>query len=107
VHALAHITGGGLLENIPRVLADNQTAELIRSSWPESQLFKWIQEQGQVPFDEMNRVFNCGIGMIVILDQANAQAALEALESMGEKAYQLGRIRDRAEGEPQTIVLNQ
>lgn len=106
VHALAHITGGGLLENIPRVLADNQTAELTRSSWPESDLFKWIQEQGQVPFDEMNRVFNCGIGMIVIVDTANAKAALDSLNAMGEKAYQLGVIRDRAEGEAQTIVLN-
>lgn len=106
VHALAHITGGGLLENIPRVLADNQTAELTRSAWPESELFKWIQEKGQVPFDEMNRVFNCGIGMIVIVDEANAKAALDSLNAMGEKAYSLGKIRDRAEGEAQTIVLN-
>ncbi|MDX1669750.1 MAG: phosphoribosylformylglycinamidine cyclo-ligase [Limnobacter sp.] len=106
VHALAHITGGGLLENIPRVLGENQTAELKRSAWPESELFKWIQSQGQVPFDEMNRVFNCGIGMIVIVDQADEQATLQAFNAEGEKAYSLGVIRDRGENEPQTIVLN-
>lgn len=105
VHALAHITGGGLLENIPRVLADNQTAELKRSSWPVSDLFKWIQSQGQVPFEEMNRVFNCGIGMIVIVDKADEQATLDALNAEGEKAYSLGVIRDRADNEAQTIVL--
>lgn len=104
VHALAHITGGGLLENIPRVLPENLTADLTRSAWPESDLFKWIQEQGQVPFQEMNRVFNCGIGMIILVAAEHADAALTQLGELGEKAYKIGVVRERAEGEAQTIV---
>lgn len=104
VHALAHITGGGLLENIPRVLPEGSTAELTRSAWPESELFKWIRENGQVPFDEMNRVFNCGIGMVIIVDQQDAEEAMKLLARQGEHVYEIGVIRARNESEAQTIV---
>lgn len=104
VHALAHITGGGLVENIPRVLPNHLTVELNRAAWPETELFQWLQTQGQVPFDEMNRVFNCGIGMVVVVPAAQAQAALDALKAVGETAYAIGFVRERAEGEAQTIV---
>ncbi|HEY1058156.1 MAG TPA: phosphoribosylformylglycinamidine cyclo-ligase [Limnobacter sp.] len=104
VHALAHITGGGLVENIPRVLPESLTAELNRSSWPETDLFKWLQQNGQVPFDEMNRVFNCGIGMVIVVPAAQADAALALLAAAGEKPYRIGAIRGRAAGEAQTIV---
>ena len=104
VHALAHITGGGLVENIPRVLPEGLTAELQRSAWPESDLFKWLQTNGQVPFDEMNRVFNCGIGMVLVVPAAQADAAVDLLRAEGEQPYRIGQIRQRAEGEAQTIV---
>ena len=104
VHALAHITGGGLVENIPRVMPEGLTAELQRTSWPESELFKWLQDNGQVPFDEMNRVFNCGIGMVVVLPASKAGAALDLLNSLGEKAYQIGVVRESAVGEAPTVV---
>ncbi|MCQ8896797.1 phosphoribosylformylglycinamidine cyclo-ligase [Limnobacter humi] len=104
VHALAHITGGGLVENIPRVLPESLTAELNRASWPETDLFKWLQQNGQVPFDEMNRVFNCGIGMVIVVPAAQTDAALELLAAAGEKAYRIGAIRAREAGEAQTIV---
>lgn len=104
VHALAHITGGGLVENIPRVLPEGLTAELQRSAWPESYLFKWLQTNGQVPFDEMNRVFNCGIGMVLVVPAAQADAAVDLLRAEGEQPYRIGQIRQRAEGEAQTIV---
>ena len=104
VHALAHITGGGLVENIPRVLPDNLVAELDRGTWPETELFKWLQQNGQVPFDEMNRVFNCGIGMVVVLPAEQAKAAMDLLSAAGEKVYQVGVVRPRVEGEAHTIV---
>jgi phosphoribosylformylglycinamidine cyclo-ligase len=104
VHALAHITGGGLVENIPRVLPDNLVAELDRGTWPETDLFKWLQQNGQVPFDEMNRVFNCGIGMVVVLPAEQAKAAMDLLSAAGEKVYQVGVVRPRVEGEAHTIV---
>lgn len=104
VHALAHITGGGLVENIPRVLPSHFTVELDRAAWPETELFRWLQEQGQVPFDEMNRVFNCGIGMVVVVPAVVAEEALSVLKAAGESAYRIGFVRDRADGEAQTIV---
>jgi phosphoribosylformylglycinamidine cyclo-ligase len=104
IHALAHITGGGLVENIPRVLPEHLVAELDRASWPETDLFKWLQVNGQVPFDEMNRVFNCGIGMVVVLPADQADAAMKLLQSAGETPYQIGVVRQRVEGEAHTIV---
>lgn len=104
VSALAHITGGGLVENIPRVLPVGMTAELNRSAWPESDLFKWLQSNGQVPFDEMNRVFNCGIGMVIVVDAQQADQAMAVLAAQGEQAYRIGEVRPSREGEAQTVV---
>lgn len=105
VHALAHITGGGLVENIPRVLPQGLTAELNRKAWPETALYAWLQDQGQVPFDEMNRVFNCGIGMVVVVAQADAQKTLQVLAEQGEKAYKIGAVRVSQADEAPTVVL--
>ncbi|HEX4842271.1 MAG TPA: phosphoribosylformylglycinamidine cyclo-ligase [Limnobacter sp.] len=104
VHALAHITGGGLVENIPRVLPEQLTAELDRAAWPETDLFKWLQANGQVPFDEMNRVFNCGIGMVVVLPTEQVDAAMALLKAEGETPYLIGKVRQRQQGEAHTIV---
>lgn len=105
VKGLVHITGGGLVENIPRVLQDNLTAVLDASSWTMPPLFKWLQQHGGVADAEMHRVFNCGIGMTVIVSKENADAAFAQLEAAGETVYRIGEIRAREEGQAQTVVL--
>jgi phosphoribosylformylglycinamidine cyclo-ligase len=104
VKGLAHITGGGLLENVPRILPDGVTAELDRNAWPRPALFSWLQEQGQVADQEMFRVFNCGIGMIAVVAASQAERAAELLRGAGETVYRIGRIRSRRAGEAQTLI---
>lgn len=104
VKGLVHITGGGLVENIPRVLQDGLTAVLDATSWTMPPLFQWLQQHGGVADAEMHRVFNCGIGMTVIVAKENADAAMAQLQAAGETVYRIGEIRARAEGEAQTIV---
>ncbi len=105
VKGMVHITGGGLVENIPRVLAENLTAELRADSWELPPLFKWLQQHGGVADAEMHRVFNCGIGMTVIVAKENADAAMANLKAAGETVMRIGEIRERADGEHQTIVV--
>ena len=104
VKALAHITGGGIVDNLPRVLADGLTAHIDGASWPQPPLFRWLQEQGNVAGAEMLRVFNCGVGMIVIVAEADAAAAADTLRAAGETVWRIGRIAARAPGEAQTVV---
>ncbi|VVE88560.1 phosphoribosylformylglycinamidine cyclo-ligase [Pandoraea bronchicola] len=104
VKGMAHITGGGIVENIPRVLQDNLTANISKNAWTLPPLFQWLQAHGKVADAEMHRVFNCGIGMAVIVSAADADAAVKHLEASGETVYRLGTIRERKEGEAQTIV---
>ncbi|QNA90592.1 phosphoribosylformylglycinamidine cyclo-ligase [Massilia sp. Dwa41.01b] len=105
VKGLVHITGGGLVENIPRVLQENLTAVLDSTSWTMPPLFGWLQQHGGVADAEMHRVFNCGIGMTVIVSQENADAAMAQLQAAGETVYRIGEIRAREEGQAQTVVL--
>ncbi|VVD83371.1 phosphoribosylformylglycinamidine cyclo-ligase [Pandoraea soli] len=104
VKGMAHITGGGIVENIPRVLQDHLTADIKQDAWTLPPLFQWLQAHGKVADAEMHRVFNCGIGMAVIVSAADADAAVKHLEASGETVYRLGTIRERKEGEAQTIV---
>ncbi|VVE66364.1 phosphoribosylaminoimidazole synthetase [Pandoraea captiosa] len=104
VKGMAHITGGGIVENIPRVLQEHLTADIKQDAWTLPPLFQWLQEHGKVADAEMHRVFNCGIGMAVIVSAADADAAVKHLEASGETVYRLGTIRERKEGEAQTIV---
>jgi phosphoribosylformylglycinamidine cyclo-ligase len=99
VKALAHITGGGLLENIPRVLPGGLAAELDASSWVLPPVFRWLKAQGGIAPAEMARTYNCGIGMIAVASPANAEAALRTLEAHGETVQRIGRIVRRADGE--------
>ncbi len=105
VKGMAHITGGGLVENVPRVLPEGVTAELKKSAWPRPPLFDWLQKEGGVPDAEMHRVFNCGIGMVVVVAERDAAAAISLLSAAGEAAYRIGSIRARAVGEAQTVVV--
>ena len=104
VKGMAHITGGGLVENIPRVLHDHLTAVLRKDSWRMPSLFGWLQKYGNVAEEEMHRVFNCGIGMVVIVSRENADKAIARLNASGETAYLIGEIRQREDGEPQTVI---
>jgi phosphoribosylformylglycinamidine cyclo-ligase len=104
VKGLAHITGGGLLENVPRILPDGVTAELDRTAWPRPALFAWLQQQGNVADQEMFRVFNCGIGMVAVVASEQADHATQILRDAGETVYRIGRIRARRAGEAQTLI---
>ncbi len=92
VHAMAHITGGGLTENIPRVLSQGCTAVIQRDSWKIPEVFNWLQKTGNITDQEMLKTFNCGVGMIVIVDSAAENAVLETLKSLGEYAMKIGQI---------------
>ena len=104
VKGLAHITGGGLLENIPRILAEDLTAVIAKRAWDMPPLFTWLQEAGNVEEREMHRTFNCGIGMAVVVAAADAERATQILHAAGETVYTLGHIEKRAAGQAQTIV---
>ncbi|HEX8355097.1 MAG TPA: phosphoribosylformylglycinamidine cyclo-ligase [Pyrinomonadaceae bacterium] len=92
IKALAHITGGGLVENIPRVLPEGTAAEVDRGSWPVPPVFKLMQEIGNVAESEMHRTFNTGVGMVVICSPSDAAAVEKHLDGLGEKAYPIGRV---------------
>ena len=103
VKGLAHITGGGLLENVPRILGDGLTAQLDRNAWPRPPLFDWLQSQGGVADQEMLRVFNCGIGMVLVIAKQDVAHASALLEAAGERVYEIGVIRARQGDEAQTL----
>jgi phosphoribosylformylglycinamidine cyclo-ligase len=104
VKGIAHITGGGLVENIPRVLPDGVRAALDRSAWPLPPLFRWLQVQGNVADGEMHRVFNCGIGMVLVVAERDAGRAIDHLRAAGETVHRIGVIEARPYGSPATVV---
>ncbi|MDR2155810.1 MAG: phosphoribosylformylglycinamidine cyclo-ligase [Burkholderiaceae bacterium] len=99
IRALAHITGGGLLENIPRVLPPALAARLAKGSWPQSELYAWLQRTAGIGDAEMNRTFNCGIGMVAVIAADAAQACAHDLRAAGEQVHEIGRIATRDDGE--------
>ncbi|GAA5234287.1 phosphoribosylformylglycinamidine cyclo-ligase [Verticiella sediminum] len=105
VHGLAHITGGGLLENVPRILRAGLAARLERSAWQRPALFDWLQREGKVAEDEMHRVFNCGIGMVVVVPAAQAEAVAARLAASGETVSRIGEIVAQQDGQAQTVVV--
>lgn len=92
VHAMSHITGGGLLENLPRVMTENTRAQIAADSWELPEVFKWLQQQGNIDSQEMYRTFNCGIGMVVVVNAEDADTTIEILNKAGEEAFKLGEI---------------
>lgn len=104
VKAMAHITGGGLLENIPRVLPANASATIDLSSWERPAVFNWLQEQGNVDETEMHRVLNCGVGMVICVAADQAEAAMQVLQKAGEQPWIIGSV-DTANASGEAVVL--
>lgn len=104
VHAIAHLTGGGFWENIPRVLPKNTKAVIDESSWEWQPVFKWLQEKGNIETYEMYRTFNCGVGMVIALPQSQVETALAILKQSGENAWLIGHIESATDNEPQVII---
>ena len=105
IKGMSHITGGGLVENIPRCLPGNVKAVLQKSAWPRPEIFSWLQREGGVAEAEMHRTFNCGIGFVVIVSAADAQRATEVLQAQGQTVYTVGRIEARNGDEHPTQVV--
>jgi phosphoribosylformylglycinamidine cyclo-ligase len=105
VKAMAHITGGGLLDNIPRVLPDGAQAIIDVASWTRPAVFDWLQEKGNVDEHEMHRVLNCGVGMVICIAQDQVESALANLRGSGESPWIIGQIANAAEG-AERVVLN-
>jgi len=92
VHGLAHITGGGLSENVPRILGDDIHARIDTSTWQQPAVFDWLQAAGNIRTSEMRRTFNCGVGMVIVVAEADADSALRILRDAGESAWRIGDI---------------
>lgn len=103
IQGLAHITGGGLTENIPRILPDTTAVTLNRDSWKLSALYQWLQASGNLDWSELARTFNCGVGMIAIVKPDQAETAIQYLNSQGETAWLLGEVTAR---DPQRPIVN-
>ena len=104
VHALAHITGGGIVENLPRVLPDNAQAVINMSAWQRPEIFKWLQKQGNIKESEMVRTFNCGVGMIVCVPAQDCEKALAILNKHNKGAFELGYIRSADAGAAPVVL---
>lgn len=105
VHALSHITGGGLLENIPRVLPKNTKAVINTASWAMPEVFRWLQKGGNVEQREMYRTLNCGVGMVICVPASELQAAIDLLSQEGETAWLIGHIAEAVQGEEQVELV--
>ena len=104
IHSLSHITGGGLLENLPRVMPQYTRAKIDSKSWDRPAVFNWLQEQGNIEANEMYRTFNCGIGMVVVIAAEDQQKTIELLQQQGETVFTLGTIEASADSDPSVII---
>ena len=105
IKGMAHITGGGLIENVPRVLPEGVQCRIDGSSWTRPAIFEWLEEKGQIDSHEMYRVFNNGIGLVVIVSAEDADRAMEAFKAEGEKVFRIGEISTLPAGEAPCVVL--
>ncbi|MBI2754170.1 MAG: phosphoribosylformylglycinamidine cyclo-ligase [Betaproteobacteria bacterium] len=105
VKGLAHITGGGISGNVPRMLPEGTRAVMRKSAWPRPKLFEWLQQKGNIAEEEMHRVFNCGIGMVIALAPEHASEAARLLGAAGEIVYSIGAVESAPPGEPQALVV--
>ncbi len=105
LHALAHITGGGLLENIPRVMPNHTQAVIDAKAWQMPEIFNWLQQNGNVEATEMYRTFNCGVGMVLCVAAEDVDQTLESLRHSGEAAFLLGSIEKSSEERPSVVII--
>ncbi|MDH3461263.1 MAG: AIR synthase-related protein, partial [Burkholderiaceae bacterium] len=105
IKGMSHITGGGLVENIPRCLPPGMKAVLQESVWPRLEIFDWLQREGQVPTAEMHRAFNCGIGFVLIVAAEDSRRVTELLQAQGEAVYCIGRVEVRRDQEAPTQII--
>ena len=105
IKGMAHITGGGLTLNVPRMLPEHLQARLDRARWSRPPVFEWLQQHGDIADDEMHRVFNCGIGMVLAVASSDARATIESLNAAGERACDIGEVVPRADGAAPTVVV--
>src|SRR5205807_5616833 len=105
IKGMAHITGGGLSENTHRMFGPGLAARIDSARWPRPPIFDWLQRTGKVASAEMHRVFNCGIGLVLVVDPATAQATIDRLTTLGEAAYVIGAVEQQKPGSPGTIVI--
>lgn len=103
INAIAHITGGGLIDNLARVIPNRMKAVIIANYWQIPEIFLWLRDKGQINWQEMYRTFNCGIGMVVCVSKKDLDKTLDILEQSGERAWPIGVIESRKEHEPQVI----
>ena len=104
MRGLAHITGGGLVGNVPRILPAGTRAVIHKAAWPRPELFGWLQQTGKVAEEEMWRVFNCGIGMVVVVPRDKVQMARRLLEREGELVHEIGAV-EKGDGEPTAVIV--
>ncbi len=107
IHGMVHITGGGFLENIPRILPDTMVAHVDVATWELPALFTWLAETGNLSHEDMATTFNCGIGMAVICDKDHAEQIRQTLEDQGESVFTIGEVKTKADGERNIILTNQ
>ena len=105
INAISHITGGGFIENLPRVLPDQLNAVISKSAWQMPAIFSWLQEKGNIEESEMPRIFNCGVGMIICVNVDDAQSAMDCLHNQGEEVFVLGEITTSEHGTSSRVVF--
>jgi phosphoribosylformylglycinamidine cyclo-ligase len=105
IKGIAHITGGGLVENIPRVLPDTVCARIEASRWKRPAIFEWLQKRGAMSADEMHRTFNCGIGMTLVVAKSDVKTAIDSFGAYGVEAFEIGSIVERVAGSAQAVVV--
>ena len=101
---MAHITGGGLTENIPRSIPENLSVQILKDSWPMPEIFKWLKDTGNIKEADMFRIFNCGIGMVLIVDPKNVQEIQDRITEQGYKSFVIGSVQEENSDELVTFI---
>ena len=97
INSISHITGGGLTENLPRSIPNNLSVEIDTTSWEIPSIFNWLQSEGNISIDNMYRIFNCGIGMVLIVDVADEEVIRNEISQMNFKCYKIGKVKERSD----------
>ena len=105
VKGISHITGGGLVENLPRILPETVKLSIDQNSWQRPEIFNWLQETGNISQDEMYRVFNCGVGLVIIVEEKDTDPVISQLQSMGEIAWRLGEISSAVSNKDEQVIF--